>query len=112
MTQLNVQVFADGADIEEMKAAYKINKLTVSQRTSLMAKAGVTDYKAFAEEAVKEIPDASISFEVFADDIETMEKSRNFKTIWGKCFVKIPVVNTKGESMIPLIKNYLQTMLD
>ena len=23
MTQLNVQVFADGADIEEMKAAYK-----------------------------------------------------------------------------------------
>ena len=50
-----------------------------------MAKAGVTDYKAFAEEAVKEIPDASISFEVFADDLETMEKSSNFKTIWRKC---------------------------
>ena len=38
-----------------------------------MAKAGVTDYKAFAEEAVREIPDASISFEVFSDDLDTME---------------------------------------
>ena len=46
-----------------------------------MAKAGVTDYKAFAEEAVREIPDASISFEVFSDDLDTMEKrSRNFKS--------------------------------
>ena len=42
-----------------------------------MAKAGVTDYKAFAEER-KEIPDASISFEVFADDLETMEKKQQF----------------------------------
>ena len=87
VTQLNVQVFADGADIEEMKA-YKNKQVDgFTTNPSLMAKAGVTDYKAFAEEAVKEIPDASISFEVFADDIETMEKrSRNFKTIWGKCF--------------------------
>ena len=27
MRQLNVEVFADGADIEEMKAAYKTNRL-------------------------------------------------------------------------------------
>ena len=43
-----------------------------------MAKAGVTDYKSFAEEAVKKIPDASISFEVFADDLETMEKKLKY----------------------------------
>ena len=43
-----------------------------------MAKAGVTDYKAFAEEAVREIPDASISFEVFSDDLDTMEKKQKF----------------------------------
>lgn len=62
MTKLNVKVFADGADIEEMKSAYK-NQLVDGFTTnpSLMAKAGVTDYKAFAEEAVSEIPDASIS---------------------------------------------------
>ena len=75
MTKLNVKVFADGADIEEMKSAYK-NQLVDGFTTnpSLMAKAGVTDYKAFAEEVVSEIPDASISFEVFADDLPTMEK--------------------------------------
>ena len=55
MAKLNVEVFADGADIEEMKAAYK-NKTSgwLYNKPSLMAKAGVTDYKSFAEEAVKE----------------------------------------------------------
>ena len=106
MTKLNVEVFADGADIEEMKAAYN-NKYVDGFTTnpSLMAKAGVTDYKAFAEEVVKAIPDASISFEVFADDLETMEKEAEILKQYGdNVFVKIPIVTTTGESTIPLIK--------
>lgn len=90
MTKLNVKVFADGADIEEMKSAYK-NQLVDGFTTnpSLMAKAGVTDYKAFAEEAVSEIPDASISFEVFADDLPTMEKEAEILKQYGdNVFVK------------------------
>ena len=107
MTQLNVEVFADGADIEEMKSAYK-NQLVDGFTTnpSLMAKAGVTDYKAFAEEAVSEIPDASISFEVFADDLPTMEKEAEILKQYGdNVFVKIPIVTTTGESTLPLIKS-------
>lgn len=106
MTKLNVEVFADGADIEEMKAAYN-NKYVDGFTTnpSLMAKAGVTDYKAFAEEVVKAIPDASISFEVFADDLETMEKEAKILKQYGdNVFVKIPIVTTTGESTLPLIK--------
>ena len=106
MTKLNVEVFADGADIEEMKAAYN-NKYVDGFTTnpSLMAKAGVTDYKAFAEEVVKAIPDASISFEVFADDLETMEKEAEILKQYGdNVFVKIPIVITTGESTLPLIK--------
>ena len=106
MTKLNVEVFADGADIEEMKAAYN-NKYVDGFTTnpSLMAKAGVTDYKAFAEEVVKAIPDASISFEVFADDLETMEKEAEILKQYGdNDFVKIPIVTTTGESTLPLIK--------
>ena len=106
MTKLNVKVFADGADIEEMKSAYK-NQLVDGFTTnpSLMAKAGVTDYKAFAEEAVSEIPDASISFEVFADDLPTMEKEAEILKQYGdNVFVKIPIVTTTGESTLPLIK--------
>ena len=106
MVNLNVEVFADGADIEEMKAAYKNKQVDgFTTNPSLMAKAGVTDYKAFAEEAVREIPDASISFEVFADDLETMAKEAEILKQYGdNVFVKIPVVNTKGESTISLIK--------
>ena len=106
MTKLNVEVFADGAEIEEMKAAYN-NKYVDGFTTnpSLMAKAGVTDYKAFAEEVVKAIPDASISFEVFADDLETMEKEAEILKQYGdNVFVKIPIVTTTGESTLPLIK--------
>ena len=107
MTKFNVKVFADGADIEEMKSAYK-NQLVDGFTTnpSLMAKAGVTDYKAFAEEAVSEIPDASISFEVFADDLPTMEKEAEILKQYGdNVFVKIPIVTTTGESTLPLIKS-------
>lgn len=107
MTKLNVKVFADGADIEEMKSAYK-NQLVDGFTTnpSLMAKASVTDYKAFAEEAVSEIPDASISFEVFADDLPTMEKEAEILKQYGdNVFVKIPIVTPTGESTLPLIKS-------
>ena len=84
MAKLNVEVFADGADIEQMKATYKNKEVDgFTTNPSLMAKAGVTDYKSFAEEAVKEIPDASISFEVFADDLETMEKEAEILKQYG-----------------------------
>ena len=106
MTKLNVEVFAGGAYIEQMKAAYKNKEVDgFTTNPSLMAKAGVTDYKAFAEEVVREIPDASISFEVFGDDLETMEKEAEILKQYGdNVFVKIPIVNTKGETTIPLIK--------
>lgn len=106
MSNLKVQVFADGADIEEMKQAYQNKEVDgFTTNPSLMKKAGVTDYKTFAEDVVKAIPDASISFEVFADDIETMAKEAEILKQYGEnVFVKIPVVNTQGESMIPLIK--------
>ncbi|MDU2222956.1 MAG: transaldolase, partial [Staphylococcus epidermidis] len=87
-------------------SAYK-NQLVDGFTTnpSLMAKAGVTDYKAFAEEVVSEIPDASISFEVFADDLPTMEKEAEILKQYGdNVFVKIPIVTTTGESTLPLIK--------
>ena len=85
MTKLNVEVFADGADIEQMKAAYKNKEVDgFTTNPSLMAKAGVTDYKAFAEEVVREIPDASISFEVFGDDLETMEKEAEILKQYGE----------------------------
>jgi transaldolase len=70
-----------------------------------MRKAGVTDYKDFALKAIAAIPDMPISFEVFSDDFDTMEREAREIASWGgDTYVKIPITNTKGESAGPLIK--------
>ncbi|MFD2694407.1 transaldolase [Sporolactobacillus shoreicorticis] len=106
MNQLNVKIYADGADINDMMAAYQAGFVSgFTTNPSLMKKAGVTDYVAFAKKVLEKIPDLPISFEVFADDFETMEKEALKIHSFGKnVFVKIPIMNTRGESSIPLIK--------
>ena len=105
MDQLKVKIFADGADIESMKALNQ-NPIVKGFTTNptLMRKAGVTDYVAFAKEVLQAIPDAPVSFEVFADDFPSMEAQAMEIKSWGaNVFVKIPISNTKGESAVPLI---------
>ena len=104
--KLKVKLFADGADlagIKEMAANANIAGFTTNP--TLMRKAGITDYKAFALEVLKIVPDRPVSFEVFADDFATMEKQALEIASWGKHVnVKIPVTNTKGEFCGPLVK--------
>jgi transaldolase len=103
--RLKVKIFADGADIKAMREA-AANPLIKGFTTNptLMRQAGVNDYKAFALEALKAIPDRPISFEVFADDLPTMEDQGREIASWGdNVYVKIPVSNTKGEFTGPLI---------
>lgn len=72
---------------------------------SLMKKGGVTDYRAFAKEVLAHITDVSVSFEVFADDVETMEvEAREIATWAENVYVKIPCVTTKGESTAELVR--------
>lgn len=101
-----LKIYADGADIASMKYAmenYKIDGFTTNP--SLMKKAGITDYKKFSSEVVKAFPEYPISFEVFGDDLETMmEEALILNKIGKNVYVKIPVVNTKGESSARLIK--------
>lgn len=104
--KLKVKLFADGADlagIREMAANRSIGGFTTNP--TLMRKAGVTDYKAFALEVLKVVPDRPVSFEVFADDFVTMERQAKQIASWGpNVNVKIPVTNTKGEFCGPLVK--------
>ena len=102
---LRIKIFADGADIKAMREA-AANPLIKGFTTNptLMRAAGVTDYKAFAHEALAMIPDRPISFEVFADDFPSMEAQALEIASWGdNVYVKIPVTNTKGEFSGPLI---------
>jgi transaldolase len=96
---LKVKLFADGADLagmKEMAANPAIKGFTTNP--TLMRKAGIADYKAFAADVLKVIPDRPVSFEVFADDFGEMETQALEIQSWGRNVnVKIPVMNTKRE---------------
>lgn len=103
---LKVAVYADGADIDGMKAMYASGFVKgFTTNPSLMKRAGVKDYVSFAKDVVKAIPDLPLSFEVFGDDFETMEKEAQIISKLGKnVFVKIPIMLTDMTSTAPLIK--------
>lgn len=107
VTELKVKIFADGADkngMLEMKQDPYIKGFTTNP--TLMKKAGITDYEAFARDILKHVQDEPISFEVFSDDFQEMYEQALQISSWGKnVYVKIPVTNTKGHSSASLIKN-------
>jgi transaldolase len=106
VSELKVQIFADGADKASMLALYRqpyIKGFTTNP--TLMRKAGVTDYERFALEILVHIKDRPISFEVFADDEKEMERQARKIASWAaNVYVKIPVTNTRGEPMHKLIR--------
>lgn len=105
LASLKVKIFADGADIQGMKAMYA-NPLIRGFTTNptLMKAVGITDYCAFAAEVLTAIPDRPVSFEVFADEFDEMEWQALEIASWGpNVNVKIPVTNTKGAFCGPLI---------
>ena len=105
--QLKIKIYADGADLNSIKESAK-NPLVKGFTTNptLMRQAGVSDYKAFALEVLKVVPELPVSFEVFADDFPTMEQQGREIASWGKnVYVKVPVTNTKGEFAGPLLAN-------
>ncbi len=104
--KLKIKIFADGANVNDMEKAYKEGWVSgFTTNPTLMKQAGVRDYELFARDVLSRIKDLPISFEVFSDDFESMEKEAKKIAGWGKnVYVKIPVTNTKGESSIPLIK--------
>lgn len=101
-----IKVFADGANLEGMLDMYENGNVQgFTTNPSLMKKGGVTDYRAFAKEVLAHITDVSVSFEVFADDTETMEvEAREIATWADNVYVKIPCVTTKGESTAELVR--------
>ncbi|NBJ02851.1 transaldolase [Lachnospiraceae bacterium] len=110
ITDLNIAIYADGADIDGMIEMYKKGFIKgFTTNPTLMKKAGVKSYTQFAKETVGAIPDMPISFEVFADDFETMKKEALILSQYGEnVFVKIPITNSRGESSVPLISELSQ----
>jgi len=106
VSSLRVKLFADGADLPgilEMAALPHISGFTTNP--TLMRKAGIADYEAFAHDVLRHVTDRPISFEVFSDEFDEMERQARRIAAWGEnVFVKIPVTNTRAESAVPLVR--------
>jgi transaldolase len=103
---VTVEIFADGADLDVIKAMYAkpwIRGFTTNP--TLMRKAGIADYRRFAAEVLRAVPDRPVSFEVFADEFAEMERQAREIASWGaNVNVKIPVTNTRRQSAAQLIQ--------
>lgn len=105
VSELKVKLFADGAEKKsmlELHANPAIQGFTTNP--TLMHKAGIRNYEAFARDILSVISDRPISFEVFADDFDEMERQARLIGTWGpNVYVKIPVTNTRRESCCELV---------
>jgi transaldolase len=106
VTDLKIRIFADGADRDGILQMYErpfIRGFTTNP--TLMRKAGIADYRGFAQDILQRVPDRPISFEVFADDFDEMERQALEIAGWGdNVFVKIPVTDTSGRPATALIE--------
>ncbi len=107
LDSLRVKIFADGADracVEERCREPWIKGFTTNP--TLMRAAGVEDYERFARELLELVPDLPISFEVIADDLDEIERQSRVIATWGEnVFVKVPITNTRHETMEPVARS-------
>jgi len=105
LQRLAIRIFADGADKTGMWRLYE-NPLIAGLTTNptLMKKAGVSDYEAYAREILDVITGKPVSFEVFSDEpVEMLRQGRKIAAWGSNVYVKIPVTNTRGESMAGVV---------
>jgi transaldolase len=106
LEDLKVKLFTDGADKAQIVDMAK-NKWIAGFTTnpSLLKKAGVRDYEAYARDLVAAVPDRHISFEVFSDDIAEMVAQGRTIASWGRnVYVKLPVTTTRKEPLFEAVR--------
>ncbi len=103
---MKTKIFCDIADIKIIK---KFNKKKLvkgfTTNPSLMRKAGAKDYKKYSKEILKVCNKKPVSLEVFGDNYLEMKSQAMKINSWGKnIYVKIPIINSKGDFTGRLIK--------
>jgi len=104
-----IRIFADGADAETMLRRHREGLVRgFTTNPTLMKKAGVRDYAAFAREVLSAIRDLPVSFEVFSDEFAEMERQALEIASWGENVnVKIPITDTRGASALAVVRSLL-----
>ncbi len=96
-------------DIAELKLIKKFNKKKIDKgfttNPSLMRKAGAKNYRSYSKQILSICKNKPVSLEVFADTYSEIKKQAIEINSWGKnVYVKVPVINSKGKFMGPVIK--------
>lgn len=106
LDQLKVKIFADGADLNGILELYKNPYITgFTTNPTLMRKSSISDYEKFSRQVLEHIGNRPISFEVFSDEFDEMERQAQKIANWGEnVYVKIPVTNTRRESSMNLVR--------
>jgi len=104
-----IKIYADGADLQgiiELNKDPVISGMTTNP--TLMKKAGIKNYKEFAQEVLRNVTEKPVSFEVFSDNWEEMSRQAREIDSWGyNVYVKIPFTNTEGIRMEGLVKELI-----
>ncbi len=106
IADLSVKIFADGADLAAMQELSQRSYVRgFTTNPTLMRKAGIVDYESFARDVLRAIPDRPVSFEVFSDEFDEMERQARTIATWGpNVYVKIPVSNTRRQPTYDLVR--------
>jgi transaldolase len=106
LDSISTRIFADGADFEGILRLAQDPRISgFTTNPTLMRKAGVSDYEAFARELLAQIPAYPISFEVFADDDEEILRQARLISTWAdNVYVKVPVTTTNGYPLTDVIR--------
>ena len=103
---MKIKIFCDSANYKQIKFYNKksiVNGFTTNP--SLMRLSGADDYKKYSLKILNICKKKPISFEVFADNKREMLLQAYKIAKWGKnIYVKVPVINSKGNYMGSVIK--------
>ncbi len=106
LEDLRIKIFADGADIEGIRALCADGRISgFTTNPTLMRKAGIGDYEAFARTLLEHVRVHPISFEVFADDEDEIRRQALKIAAWGEnVYVKVPVTTTRREPLDAVVR--------
>jgi transaldolase len=108
--ELNIKIFADGANLNEMLEMNSKNFIKgLTTNPTLMKKSGITNYREFAKQVLSEVNHKPVSFEVFSDEPSEMIRQGIEIAGWAEnVYVKIPITNTRNESSLEVIKTLVK----
>jgi transaldolase len=101
------KIFYDGCDISKFGSYPNVVGFTTN--TTIMRQSQQLNYKTFYEANKSLIDNRPISFQLFTDDpVVALEQARQIAGLGSNIYVKVPIMNSRGESFLSVAKQLLE----